>query len=265
MQPPRHDDTLPLLQARILSRLFSNKVHDLVLKGGMAMRVAHSHSRHTKDIDLDADPSWELSQLRRLVRRAIEEASGGGLLDEVVITEPKQTATTARWKINGIVPGTKLPLHLTVEISFRCPVKNSDVRRVVHRASPEDMPTLVPVYTDERLVLNKIRALLSDTRQAPRDVVDLFLLFQSGVSLTPEMLSPVIGSNPHQAMDCLWKKLDAMNEAQFNQEVLPVWSFPNDLPQWQDWLSMRLYVGQCLDDLILPGSSGESRKVGCAP
>lgn len=247
-----HHDVLALLQARVISRLFCGKVHDLVLKGGMAMRVAHEHARHTKDIDLDADHDLPLESVQRLVRRAIQDATRDGLLEDVVVSEPKQTHTTARWKINGRVPETGLPLHLTVEVSFREHTDGHQVRWVPFQPDARTTATPVPVYTDDRLVINKINALLSPTRNAPRDVVDLFLLFQAGVELTEESIAQLhleeLGET--QACQAIWDKLEAMDQAQFEQQVLPVWQFPGERPAWVDWERMRLAVGERVEQLL---------------
>src|SRR5690606_8708506 len=96
-----------LVQARIVGRLFAQKVKGLALKGGMAMRMSHGKwARATKDIDLDADMDMPLATVQGVVRRAIDEAISDGLLENVKVTEPKQTETTERWKIAGTDPRT---------------------------------------------------------------------------------------------------------------------------------------------------------------
>lgn len=250
MNHPENDGTLALLQARVLSRLFCTDVHDLVVKGGMAMRVAHNHSRQTKDIDLDADPRMQLRHLQRLVRRSIQEATAGGEIEDLVITEPKQTETTARWKINGVVADTGLPLHMTLEISFRSSINKQDVALTSYQAEGMNAPSMIPVYKDERLVINKINALLSPSRSAPRDVVDLFLLFEAGVDISAEAIQGIKSESASEAIKEIWLKLDAMDEEQFKREVLPVWNFPEGKPEWGDWQGMRLAVGERIEALL---------------
>jgi hypothetical protein len=244
------NQALALLQARVLSRMFCDRVHSLALKGGMAMRVAHEHARHTKDIDIDADPLWPLHRLQRMVRRAIHEAIADDILMDVVVSEPKQTHTTARWKINGVVPATGAALHLTVEISLRHSIDADDIREVEYQVPGDMSPSNIPVYRDERLLINKVHSLMSETRHAPRDVVDLFLLFDSGVSIESEDVADVVHGDPEAAIRLLWDKLEAMDETQFQQEVLPIWNVPADKPQWQDWTDIRTMVGLRLEEIF---------------
>ncbi len=242
-----------LLQGRILSRLFAQRVckgtQVMALKGGMAMRLAHGSLRHTKDIDLDADNQTPLGTVQGWVRRAVGEATSGGWLDNVRISEPKQTATTARWKISGMLPRSQAALHLTVEISFRRTIAASDVRLL---AIPGDTNEVsIPVYTDEVLALNKIEALLAPSRDAPRDVVDLYILFQGKVVVDRVKLKERLGGlDEKEAIDEVWRKLESMDEARYQAEVLPVMEMAGGTVTHEDWTSMRLFVGQRLEELL---------------
>lgn len=247
-------DVKDLLQARFLSRMFAHDVSHtterLVLKGGMAMRVAHGSARHTKDIDLDADHDMDLASVQTCVRRSIKEATGGGWLENVKVSEPKQTHTTARWKIQGTLPQTNTVLHLTVEISFRHHIGAHETVRVPFAGDPSSAAQ-IPVYNDEVLLLNKVEALLSPNRDAPRDVVDLFILFKAGVTVTPGRLSErLLGPWDACRMQDLWNKLESMDEERFETEVRPNWTLPVGDPHWQDWLSIRLFVGEQIEALM---------------
>jgi len=60
------------LQARILIELMGNALaKELVLKGGLAMRLAHGSERYTKDIDLDADPAFPKQRIHLQLRRTL--------------------------------------------------------------------------------------------------------------------------------------------------------------------------------------------------
>lgn len=242
-------EAIDLLQARVLSRLFAKNVKTLVVKGGMAMRLAHNHARHTKDIDLDAEHDINLMTIQNLVRDSIKQATKGGWLENVKITEPKQTPTTARWKINGFEPKSKKALHLTVEISFRQHLHEKDIHWVDSQESDTKMS--VPVYKDEILAINKIDALLSEHRDAPRDVIDLFLLFKADVKIPVEALSERLGScDLEERIEMLWKKLESMDEKRFQEEILPIWDIKSLDPEWQDWLKIRLFVEEKVEECL---------------
>jgi len=266
-----------LLQSRILVRLFSGNVcakTRMVLKGGLAMRVAHDSHRQTKDIDLDADHGMTTESARKAVRHAIQEATAGGWLEDVVVSEPKQTATTARWKIQGSLPDGGPVLHMTVEVSFRHDVAAGEVRQV--QWSPDGVPpSAIPVYRDDVLVLNKIEALLSPNRDAPRDLVDLYLLFEAGAEIKPSALCECLrrmGRDPRGVETLvrdLWDRIEGMDEARYQNEVVPNWQPPMRIAAqgqppspWPDWTTLRLLVGARLDAefrALLTGGTGTQK------
>lgn len=249
-----------VLQGRILARLFADHVSratsQMVVKGGMAMRLAHDSLRHTKDIDLDADHDLPAASVQATVRRAVREATQGGWLAEVVVTEPKQTPTTARWKISGKIPGSQAMLHLTVEVSFRHSLEEGEVRKVPlssHGGGAVD----IPVYTDEVLALNKVAALFSPHRDAPRDVMDLWLLFKAGVAPAREaVLERLGGLSGPEAVRVLWAKLDGMDQARFETEVVAIWDHDSQAPSWDDWTQIRLLVGERIEAFLAVSRSG---------
>lgn len=232
------------LQARLVAQIFSQRVHDLVVKGGMAMRLLHDQSRATKDIDLDAGPSLPLATVQSVVRRAIRKATVDVPLEDLTITEPKQTCTTARWKVSGKDPVSGVPVHVTVEVSHRDNIDPKDLVHVPLRPDDEDDRWAV-VYNDKALAFKKVKALLSGSRQACRDVADLYLLIEGHVQPPLAAIEAWIeqaGENPVQAM---WRKLDAMDEAQYRAEILPALPLRGDLrKKLEDWDQVRLVVGQ---------------------
>lgn len=229
------------MQMRILSQMFAQNLEGLVLKGGMAMRVSHyRHARATKDIDLDADCDISLSSLQNVVRKSISAASRDGLLQNVVVTEPKQTDTTARWKISGYDPRTRQELHLTVEISRRQHVEATHT----HDGWSEDGDRIV-VYRDEVIAFQKIKALLCSTREAPRDIADLYLLIQTSVASPVPHLSKWIKEGNIANIEEMWRKIERMDQKMFRDEVLP--SLPPTVDgqlMYQDWEYIRLTVGE---------------------
>ena len=231
------------VQSRIIARIFAQRVHGIVLKGGMAFRVGHAKwARATKDIDLDADQELSLSALQRTVRQAISEATADGLLRDVTVTEPKQTDTTARWKIAGFYPRTGQVLHLTVEVSRRERIQPEEVYETLYGSGE---PQMVQVYTDRSLAFKKVKALLSDNREAPRDVSDLFLLIQAHVDPPVHELRQWFAQAGTPALDALWRKINAMDRDMFKAEVLP--ALPPSVEGqlfYRDWDEIRLTVGE---------------------
>ena len=241
------------LQGRILAQLFAQRVQGMVLKGGMAFRVSHSKwARATKDIDLDADESITLGALQRNVRNAIQRATADGLLRDVKVTEPKQTGTTARWKIAGLYPRTGQTLHLTVEVSRREAIDPSET---LEMEGLDGSHQPIVVYTDRSLAFKKVKALMSDTREAPRDVSDLFLLIQAHVEPPVAELRRWFAQNGPMPVKALWEKLERMDKEAFRAEVLP--ALPPSVDGqlfYQDWEQIRLTVGEHLEQWITQAS-----------
>jgi len=241
------------MQMRILSQMFAQNLEGLVLKGGMAMRVSHyRHARATKDIDLDADHDISLSSLQNVVRKSIGAACRDGLLQNVIVTEPKQTDTTARWKVSGYDPRTHQELHLTVEISRR---QNIDLSHT-HEGADDDGNRIV-VYRDEVIAFQKIKALLCSTREAPRDIADLYLLIQTSVASPVPHLSKWIKEGNIANLEEMWRKIERMDQKMFREEVLP--SLPPTLDgqlMYQDWEHIRLTVGERVEKWLQEARSG---------
>lgn len=251
------------VQARIIGQIFAQRVQGIVLKGGMAFRVAHPKwARATKDIDLDSDPEVSLGSLQKTVRQAIRRATMDGLLENVVITEPKQTETTARWKISGLYPRTGQTLHLTVEVSRRDKVHDEQIRHVYDGPEIDD---LITVYTDRTLAFKKVQALLSETREAARDISDLFLLIQAHVDPPVAELQEWLATAPGPVWEQLWAKLDRMDFDTFRTQVLPsLPPTPDGQMLYRDWEEMRLKVGTHVEDWLRRAGKTVDR-TGLAP
>lgn len=241
--------TRDLVQARIIAKLFAQNVRGLALKGGMAMRVGHEKwARATKDIDLDADQDLAVGTIQQVVRKAISNATQDGLLTNVRVSEPKQTETTERWKISGDDPKTGQTLHLTVEVSRREHIQDADIREVPYGPDGNEWVT---VYRDETLAFKKVKALLADTREAPRDIADLYLLIQADVEPPIEKLREFMKMGGVLGIRQMWAKLDRMDEKMFRLEVLPsLPPTPDGQDLFRDWESIRLTVGENLERWI---------------
>lgn len=248
-----------MLQARILGKLFSssfNRHLKLAVKGGMAMRVAHGVARNTKDIDLDADFDTSLQGMRNHVRRSIQASLVDAGLSGLTVSEPKQTETTARWKIFGSLPNhEQIPFSLTIEVSMRESIEDEMVREVPMHVDGKQV--FIPVWVDEKLYMNKVCALLSSVRDAPRDVLDLDVLVRADVGLDiPALRARLLDDHPQSHswssddwVKWLWDKLEAFDEDRFTTEIAAQWT-DNPHPTWDDWQELLLRVGSRLEVVL---------------
>jgi hypothetical protein len=268
------------LQSRILVEIFRDAMEgvstptdprtgaraapDFVLKGGLAMRAAHGSHRFTKDIDLDSPPSTDMHRAQALVRAAIKRAvaaAGAEVIENVVVTEPKQTETTLRWKVNGTTPdGT--PVNVTVEVSRRGGVPVDNIRPYAFPTffglaslQPEslrgvDAPVPAPslsvlAYDGQAMAANKTFALVSENRVAPRDLYDLDILIRAEVEAPIALISEKGPEAAQKALNELWSKLDIMTWSRFREEVLPYLSDDERSRHTEDsFEDMRIRVGE---------------------
>lgn len=212
-----------LLQTRILAAIFSETVrHELVLKGGMAMRAALGSTRMTKDIDLGQSPEIPLARLQSVMREAIKKALSTNLLRDVVVSEPKQTDTVGRWKINGQTDGGS-HVQLTVEVSRRGLPPENHIK-TVNYVPPTEYgvpPTLIDVYDLQAMAATKVQALLGDNRMVARDLFDLNLLIEMKVQPPVALLTGLGTDYLETALNDLWSKVDLFTYEQFKAEIFP--------------------------------------------
>ncbi|MFK4706000.1 putative nucleotidyltransferase component of viral defense system [Roseateles asaccharophilus] len=214
------------LQARLLVELMGNAMHkELVLKGGMAMRVVHGSVRYTKDIDLDADLKHSKERVQGIVKRSIERSIAAGLISNARVSEPKQTETTLRWKIVGTQPGSDAPMNLTIEVSRRASFANGHIVQVPLPPAYGGMGSsaTLQVLDSQAIAVTKILALTDPHRMAPRDLYDLHILIRAEVQPPASLLAslPNAAERLPLAMAELWPKIEAMTYGQFKTDVIP--------------------------------------------
>jgi predicted nucleotidyltransferase component of viral defense system len=247
------------LQMRILSELFRHtRRHEIIVKGGIGMRVSVNSVRYTKDIDLDANPLTEAEQTREWVRASVRTAvfACSSYISNIKITEPKQTDTTLRWKINGLFADTSEPFQLTVEVSRRGFLARDHIITTTFTPPAEYnlSPIMVEVYDSKALMVSKISAMLNDNRDAPRDLYDLGTLFGMGVEPDCKLMKELFQRQkmgPEEMMGKLWKKLDMFTWERFGEEVLPYFEKMQASRFNEEYFnSFVLMVGEKLQELL---------------
>lgn len=245
------DEIQFLLLGEIARRTRKNEA---VLKGGMAMRTMHS-ARMSKDIDFSGDPNVSLPSLQKHIRDAVKAtvAMLVGRVSNVRVSEPKQTETVCRWKINGEFSDTGSPFNLTVEISRRGlpPSEHVVSRNVVPPAGYRVGPFLVDVYDMEAMAASKVAALTSPDRTAPRDLYDLHVLIEKGAGAPVDLLKGQGADALKEQADILWQKIDGMTYSLFRSEVLP--HLPSDARERFSeaiYDEMRMSVGGTVESWI---------------
>lgn len=237
-----------ILQARLLSGMFANSAHrQLVLKGGLAFRTTAKSHRYTKDVDLQTGPEIPMQRITSLMGAAIRESRVGEILDNVVITAPKQTETVQRWKINGDLPNGS-HIALTVEISRRGMPAEEHLSKVEYRPGNGQPAVMVETYSLAALAAAKTAAFASPGRNAIRDIYDIDVLLRSEVTPSKEMIAAMGPDAIATGLQDLWAKLETMDYDTARRQLLP--SLPRRLGEKigeAEWDAMRLRVGTAVE------------------
>lgn len=240
-----------LVQSRILGAIFSKAVkNEIVLKGGFAMRVLTGSARYTKDIDLAASPSLPPSVVQGFIRKAMTDIKNTGLIQNLIVTEPKQTDTTQKWKIGGVVNSQEV--HFTIELSRRNEMSSEFLETVPYKGTSLGK-SAVPLTCINltKMVEAKFDCVKNPIREAPRDIYDLYLLISMNVKPTMEAIRAYGEDVLTEMRNYIWDKLDKMDYAVAKEKLLtfmpPAAAIQVTEATWEE---MRLKVGAAIEDWI---------------
>lgn len=186
---------------------FSLKIdkHLYALKGGCNLRFFFNSIRYSEDIDFDIQ-IIEVNTLAQKVRRILNSQPFMQILNSrgisiVKVSEPKQTATTQRWKLILQANHIGIPLNTKIEFSRRglnpgitFEAMGSEITRYYQL-----QPLFVNHYCASAALAQKIAALVLRTQLQARDVFDIKLLLNLGAQL--KHLPKKIKQNVLQAQD----------------------------------------------------------------
>src|SRR3546814_17449306 len=134
----------------------------------------------TQYIDFSTAPMVRNARIRTIVRDSFRELERSGFLEESKLTNPKDTVTVQRFKIEGRLAGSDHRMNMTVEVSRRGLPAESHLVRTIYRP-PEGsgvQPTLVESFDATSILAGKVLALGSPNREKPRDIFDIAMLVE---------------------------------------------------------------------------------------
>lgn len=226
----------------------------LVLKGGMAMRMAVGSFRLTKDVDFDRADGVSTASVQSSVKKALQYAAQSAGLRGAEIDPGKSTDTTVRMRLAGTVAGA--PVRFVVEVSGRNPVpKDCQTRvQVVPPSRYGIAPFVVTAYSHAMLAASKVMAVMSANRNVPRDVFDLNdLLAADPVSI---LASRVEASTLMEIAAQVVDKVCAIDFDMARQELLPY--IPVDQREaiaQERWDEITLNVAQTVQQWVTSAAS----------
>ncbi|MDD5029946.1 MAG: nucleotidyl transferase AbiEii/AbiGii toxin family protein [Rhodoferax sp.] len=233
----------------------------LILKGGLAMRVAVGSMRLTKDVDFDRAEGVSTTSVQSGVKRALQYAAQSAGLRGAEIDPGKSTETTVRMRLAGTAAG--IAVRFVVEVSGRNPVPKACQTRVqVTPPSRYGMaPFVVTSYSHDMLAASKVMAVMSVNRNVPRDIYDLHDL----LATHPQTILATRSSRDEwlQLKAGVLDKICAIEFAQAQQELLPY--IPPDQREalnQQRWDEMTLNVAQTVQTWIAQAAESTAAPTG---
>lgn len=234
----------------------------LVVKGGMAMRVAFGCMRLTKDIDFDRTANMSKNAVKGLIRRGMQTAAQIAGIREISIDVTKDTETTIRMRMTGITHDA-IAVRFEAEVSGRRSPRTEEIQRVtvVPPVSYTLAPFEVQTYSLSAMAASKVKAVLADLRNVPRDIADLKLLIAFGADPVH-----VLAGEPEEKL--LQLRANVLGKlAQITYEMAQTELFPYLPPaesagmtkaQWEDdVLRISCVVEKWLDQASRSGSADE--------
>jgi predicted nucleotidyltransferase component of viral defense system len=218
------------------------------VKGGCNLRFFFGSDRYSEDIDLDVT-GVAVHSLKEQVMAIFGSASLNDTarsfgIDQVRppdLARAKQTETVQRFKVHLITSASE-DLATKIEFSRRgldAPIRAEPVLPEV-LAAYRMPPLIVPHYTAEAAIRQKIRALITRRQPEARDVFDLYIL-----SSSPQARELALGD--HFSADQLTQALDRVDEIEYEQYRDTVVGFlpPEEQERYDQsliWDQIRLVV-----------------------
>lgn len=233
-----HLSFLDQLGRKLDKRLYS-------LKGGCNLRFFLGSIRYSQDIDLDIKTVGVVT-LQKIVNTILASPALGMMLRTLSlqidrISEPKQTETTQRWKIQ-LKEQTETIFPTKIEFSRRGledPVDFEPIDSAILNAY-RIHPVFVPHYGPLIAFNQKVRALASRTETQARDIWDIFHLINAYK----------IKGGDHSYLAKACENACNISFGDFKDQVLAF--FPSDLQSQYDreiWDKIQLKVLDYLESL----------------
>jgi predicted nucleotidyltransferase component of viral defense system len=236
-------------QLQFLAQLMRQSADRFILKGGMAMRAPYGSARLTKDIDFDIEDSVSSQSMKTQMPKTLEQSARTAGLLNIKVTQTRAGDRSSKWRLDAQLKGDRA-MSFDVEVSRRGVPGDEYVTTKTVQAPYEYRisPFVVRVYTAVALAAAKVNALLSDSRNVPRDVYDLHDFVRQGVDPSSLWIAHVPREVLQRKRDAVWAKVDGIKFDQAYDELLPY--IPPGLRETLDeprWDSMRADVAAQVD------------------
>ncbi|MCC7353494.1 MAG: nucleotidyl transferase AbiEii/AbiGii toxin family protein [Anaerolineae bacterium] len=179
------------LQHLLLSLLYA-RAQVLVFKGGTALRLVYRGNRYSEDLDFNGPPEDSepdgVERLRNLWHGVVTDLRDFGILAEIRNEWESAVGFSLEVSYQGPLYDGRDHSKGKVRVDINRRPEPVDARRELVASEYDDVrPFVVTVLTPEHLLAEKVRALL--VRGKPRDLYDIWLLLNQGVSPDPSLIA----------------------------------------------------------------------------
>lgn len=236
-------------QMAFLSSLMRQGADRYVLKGGMAMRALYASARLTKDIDFDCEASVSAQSMSSQIPKALRASAREAGLAEPTVERTKSGTSANRWRLRG---ATHAGVVMTweVELSSRGMPAAEFIETTTIQPPPEYRIArfVARVYGPAAMAASKVNALMSETRNVPRDVFDLFELGSRGASPVELWVAHLPRESLERRRRAVLGKIGEIGFDLANSELLPyVVRDVRATIDRQRWDDMRLAVAETVE------------------
>jgi predicted nucleotidyltransferase component of viral defense system len=236
-------------QMAFLSALMREGANRYILKGGMAMRALYGSARLTKDVDFDCEDSVSPQSMAARIPKALDQAARRAGIVHPKVVQTKTGDLSGKWRLVGATqagPG----VSWDVEISRRGipPSQYIDTQTIQPPFDYALAPFIARVYSETATVASKISALLSERRNVPRDIYDLYDLVNRGANPVPLWIEAVPRETLERKGKAVLPKIAGIDFALASTELLPY--IARDLRATIDakrWDEMCMVVAEAVD------------------
>lgn len=162
------------------------------IKGGCNLRFFFDSARYSEDLDIDiciiSQETLKAKVDKLLASPALLKLLQSYGVTQLLVSTPKQTPTTQRWKIQLYYEVAEMPYHTKIEFSRRNDGINPVLSNVGMKICQKYRlpPIRLPHYALKEAMAQKLLALAMRSQTQARDIFDLYLLLHHG---SPELSS----------------------------------------------------------------------------
>lgn len=225
----------------LLLMLLYSRSQSLLFKGGTALRIVHRTGRYSEDLDFNG--TIDTDEIKDLWGGLLDELRGFGINAEIRNEWLAEVGYSFDVSYQGPLYDGRDRTKGKVRVDISLRHEEVDTERELVSSEYDDVrPFVATVLTREHLVAEKVRALLM--RGKARDVYDLWLLSNQGVSIQPELVSRKLSiANVTLSRASLNDALDRAGK-DWERDLRPL------LPQFVRWEDILKQVQPILERLI---------------